>query len=234
MEGQASERFEPEFNGELNFVTPKSTKNAHSSEPATSTKPRKEHGFALSLILDPPNARANLKKPAADSPSLYGDLFLTRKSIRANPTDNEILLQVLEKVEALTKVFIEQSEHIKRLEEKIHELINSTKKISERAIVSSGETMASQVVKFAVANKSIGLQISLATPGLSSAKSATGSQLIIDFARCTTPIVNNSVSELRDHLQVCLAECQRTKDIKIKGINRDAKNSQRVFMFFHS
>ena len=50
---------------------------------------------------------------------MFGDLFLTRKSIRVNPTDNEILLQVLEKVEALTKVSMEQSEHIKRLEEKL-------------------------------------------------------------------------------------------------------------------
>ena len=174
VEGQTSKRFELEFNGEQNSITPKSTKNAHSSEPATPTKPRKAHGFAPSLILDPPNARENLKRPAADSPSLFGDLFLTRKSIRANPTDNEILLQVLEKVEALTKVSIEQSEHIKRLEEMIDELTNSTKKMSEGAIVSSGETMASQAAKFAAANKATGPQTSPATPGLSSAKPAMG------------------------------------------------------------
>lgn len=234
VEGQTSKQFELECNGEQNSVTPKSTKNVHSSEPVTPTKPRKAHVFAPNVILDPPNARANLKRPAADSPSSFGDLFFTRKSIRVNPIDNEILLQVLKKVEVLTKVSIEQSEHIKGLEEKIKKLTNNTKKTSEGATVSLGETMASQVAKFAAANRVTGHQTSPAAPGLSSTKPATGPQLIIDFARCPTPIVNNSVSDLRNHLQVCLAECQGTKDVKIKGMNRDAKNGQRVFMFFHS
>ena len=60
-----------------------------------------------------------------------------------------------------------------------------------------------------------------------------GPQLIIDFVQYTTPIINNLVSDLQNHPQVCLAECQETKDIKINGMNRDAKNSQQVFMFFH-
>ncbi len=94
--------------------------------------------------------------------------------------------------------------------------------------------MASQIAKFAPANKATRPQTTPATPGLSSAKPAKGQQLIIDFARCIIPIVNNSVSDLRNHLQVLLAECQGTKDNKIKGMNRDAKNSQRMFMFFHS
>ena len=85
--------------------------------------------------------------------------------------------------------------------------------------------MALQIAKFAAANKATEPQTSPATLGLSSAKPATGLQLITDFARCTTSIVNNSVSDLRNH-QGCLAECQGTNDIKIKGMNRDAKNSQ--------
>ena len=47
-------------------------------------------------------------------------------------------------------------------------------------------------------------------------------------------MVKDSVSDLRNYLQACLTGCQGTKDIKIKGMNCDAKNSQRVFMFFHS
>ncbi len=184
--------------------------------------------------MDPPNVRANLKRLAAESPSLFGDLFLTRKSIRANPTDNEVLLQELEKVEALTRVSTEQSEHIKRLEEKIEELTNNTKKMTEKATVSSGETMASQIAKFAAANKVTGSQTSPAIPVSLPAKPTKGPQLIIDFVRCSTPIVKDSVLNLRNHLQACLTECQGTKDIKIKGMNCDAKNSQRVFMFFHS
>lgn len=71
------------------------------------------------MILDPPNVRANLKKSTTNRFSSFSDLFFIRKSIRVNPTDNEILFQVLKKVKALTKVFIEQSEHIKQLEKKI-------------------------------------------------------------------------------------------------------------------
>ncbi len=141
-----------------------------------------------------------------------------------------MLLQVLEKVEALNKV----SEHIKRLEEKIEELTNNTKKKTKRVTVSSGETMASQIAKFATANKVTGPQTSPATQVFLSTKPAKGQQLIIDFVRCSTPIVKNSVSDLRNYLQACLTGCQETKDIKIKEMNCDAKNSQRVFMFFHS
>ncbi len=102
IEGQTSKKFEPELNGDHNFVTPRSTGNAQSSGPAILTKPQNAHVFAPSLILDPSNVRASLKRPAADSTFLFGDLFITRKSIRANPTDNEVLLQVLEKIEELT------------------------------------------------------------------------------------------------------------------------------------
>ncbi len=175
-----------------------------------------------------------MKRPAAESLSLFGNLFLTRKSIRANPTDNEVLLQVLEKVEALTKVSIEHSVNIKRLEENIEELTNNTKKMTERATVSLGETTASKIAKFAAANKVTGPQTSPATLVSLSTKPAEGPQLIIDFVRWRTPIVKNSISDLRNYLQPCLMGCQGTKDIKIKGMNCDAKNSQRVFMFFHS
>lgn len=85
----------------------------YSSKSVTPTKPQKVYVFAPNVILNLLNAHANLKKPAIDSPSLFGDLFFIRKSIRVNPTDNEILLQVFEKVKTLTKIFINQSEHIK-------------------------------------------------------------------------------------------------------------------------
>lgn len=81
----------------------------------------------------------------------------------------------------LTKVSIEQSDYIKQLEEKIDELTNNTKKTSKGAIVSLGEIIESQIVKFAIANKAIGPQISPATPKLLLIKLATGSQLIINF-----------------------------------------------------
>ena len=76
IEGHTSEQFQPESDGKQISVTPKSRKNAQSSEPATPSKPQKAHVFAPSLILDPPNVRANLKRPAAESPSSFDDLFL--------------------------------------------------------------------------------------------------------------------------------------------------------------
>ena len=85
--------------------------------------------------------------------------------------------------------------------------------------------MASQVAKFAAANKSSGLQASSSRPEPLAAKSTTGSQLIIDFARCTIPVVSHLLSDLRKHLQIFLSDCQGTKDVKIEGINRDAKDN---------
>lgn len=63
-------------------------------EPATLTKSQKAYVFTPNVILDPPNTCANLKKPVADSFSLFSDLFLTRKSIRAKVLDPQNHLQV--------------------------------------------------------------------------------------------------------------------------------------------
>ncbi len=181
IESHTSEQFQPKSNGKQISITPKLRKNTQSLEFSTPSKPQKAHVFAPSHIWDLPNVRANLKRPAAKTLSLFGDLFLTRKSIRANPTDNEVLLQVLEKVEALTKVSAEQSEYIKRLEEKIEELTNNTNKMTERANVSSGEIMASQIAKFAAAKKVTGPQTIPATPVSLPTKPAKDPQLIINF-----------------------------------------------------
>lgn len=132
MEGLIGEPSELENDGKHISVTPKSTKNAYSPEPSTPSKLQKAHVFAPNLSFEPPILRANLKRPAAESPSSFSDLFLTRKSVRANSTYNEILLQVLEKVEALTRVTTEQSYHIKQLKKKIGELTDTTKEMIER------------------------------------------------------------------------------------------------------
>lgn len=63
-------------------------------EPATPTKSRKAHMFTPNVILDSPNICANLKRLVADSFSLFGDLFLTRKSIRGKVLDPQNHLQV--------------------------------------------------------------------------------------------------------------------------------------------
>ena len=47
VENQTSERFKPEFNGKRNSVSPKSTKNSYSSEPATPAKPLKHTDLHL-------------------------------------------------------------------------------------------------------------------------------------------------------------------------------------------
>ncbi len=85
IEGHTSEKFQPESDGKQISVTSKSRKNAQSSEPSTPSKPQKAHVFAPSLILDPPNVRANLKKPAADCLSSFGDLFFTRNLSKPTP-----------------------------------------------------------------------------------------------------------------------------------------------------
>lgn len=64
-----------------------------------------------------------------------------------------MLLQVLEKVEALTKTSMEQSELIKRLEQQVDELTKKPTEALDKVTSDSGFTMASQVAKFAAANK---------------------------------------------------------------------------------
>lgn len=156
--------------------------------------------FALNVILNFFNTCANLKKLVADSFFLFDDLFFIRKSIRINPTDNKILLQVLKKDKVLTKIFIEQSEHIKQLEKKIDKLINNIKKTNKGAIISLEEIIALQIAKSAIANKNTRPQTSLAALRLSSAKLVTGLQLIINFAQCIISIVNNLILDLWNHL----------------------------------
>lgn len=128
---------------------------------------------------------------------------------------------------------MEQSEHIKQLEKKIEELTNNIKKITEKVTVSLREIIALQIAKFAITNKVTRPQTNPVTPVSLSTKLLKSPQLIIDFIRCSIPIVENLVSNLQNHLQAYLTGYQRTKAIKIKGINCDAKNSQQVFMFFY-
>lgn len=109
---------------------------------------------------------------------MFVDLFLTKKSARANPMNNKLLFQIIEKVEVLNKNSIEQSELIKQLEKKIDKL---TKKPTEVITSDCGGIIASQVAKCAAANKAFGFQASSSTLELLAAKSTTSSQLIINF-----------------------------------------------------
>lgn len=139
---------------------------------------------------------------------------------------------MLEKVEALTKTSMEQSELIKRLEQQIDELTKKPTEALDKVTSDSGVTMASQVAKFAAANKISGFQASSSTPEPLVAKSTTGPQLIIDFAGCTTPVVSDLLSDLWKNLQILLSDCQGTKDVKIKGMNRDAKKKTNGYSCF--
>ena len=93
--------------------------------------------------------------------------------------------------------------------------------------------MASQIAKFAAANTVTWLQKDLAIPKPFFFKSVTSSKLVINFARCTIPDVNDLLSDLQNHLEVFLAEYQGTKDIQINLMNCDTKNSQRVLVVFY-
>lgn len=113
MEGLIGKLSELKRVGKETFVTSKLTKNVYGLELSTLSKPQKAHVFASNLSFEPPILCANLKRPAARSLSSFGDLFLIRKSVQTNLTINEILLQILENVEVLTKVTKKQSDQIK-------------------------------------------------------------------------------------------------------------------------
>lgn len=143
MEDFIEKLSELEKGGKEISVTPKSTKNVYSPEPSTPSRHQKAHIFVPKLNFKPLILRTNLKKPVVESLSSFGNLFLTRKSVRTNPTDNKILLQILEKVKALTRVTIEQSEQIKQSEKKIKKLTNTIQKLFNKTTISSSGTIVS-------------------------------------------------------------------------------------------
>lgn len=89
----------------------------------------------------------------AGSFSIFQNLFFTKKLARANLINNELLLQILKKVEVLTKTLIEQLQIIKRLEKKIDKLI---KKLIEKITSNFKGIIVSKVAKIASINKVFG------------------------------------------------------------------------------
>lgn len=171
---------------------PRNPGNRLSHDPTTSTKSRSAATFNPNVTLALSNNRSSSKKAVVESPSLFRALFLSRKSAKANPFDNELLLQMLEKMEILSRAFVKQFELIQCLEEKIDNLSKVDTSVGLGADLSNQSTIASQVAAFATANrifKSPGAassNISVSTPGLRTSKSTgekkklTAIHLILD------------------------------------------------------
>lgn len=224
----------PSAQGTYVSETPKKSGTTSFPDPCTPTKSKSVSTFDPDVIIDSPKNRGSFKRPAADSPSSFGALFLSRKSARVDPSDNGLLLQLMEKIDTLSKITIEQSEHIKRLEDKIDGLTRTDMKAGLGSGTSTQPTMASQVAAFASLNHAPGTSVSFASPATAASKPVGGPHLSIDFSKCTPAVIQHSLSDLRSCLQASLSACHGTKEVKIKGMNRDAKNNQRVFVFFAS
>lgn len=70
--------------------TPKASASpASSTDPFTPTKSRNPPPFEPDVTIDSPKNLHGLKRPAADSPSSFGQLFLSRKSAKVDPLDHK-------------------------------------------------------------------------------------------------------------------------------------------------
>ncbi len=227
-------------------VTPCNAGTMPFHDPSTPTKSRSAATFNPNVILAPTNNRSSSKRHAVESPSSFGALFLSRKLERANPSDNELMLQMLEKIEILSKASIKQSEHIQRLEEKIDKLSKADTNVRLGAGPSNQSTMASRVAAFATANrisKSPGAassNISMPLPGLRTSKSTgekkkpTAIHLVLDLSECATLLPATPCQEICQKLQSSLNAQEITSSIQLKGLDRDHTKEHRFFLFFQS
>ncbi len=141
--------------------TPKSASTISFPDPCTPTKSRNVSTFNLLVIKDSPKSRGSSKRPVADSPSSFGVLFSSRKSAKVDPLDNDLLRPMMEKVDALTPRSKEQSEHIKRLKDKIDQLTQRNNKMKFSPSTTSQPKMASRVSAFVNSNFASGLPSTL-------------------------------------------------------------------------
>lgn len=105
--------------------TPKKFGTTFFSDPYISTKSKIVSTFDLDVIINLPKNHSDFKKSAADSLSSFRALFLSKKLARIDLTDNNLLLQLMEKINTLSKIIIKQSKYIKQLENKIDGLIKT-------------------------------------------------------------------------------------------------------------
>lgn len=227
-------------------ATPRNAGTMPFHDLSTPTKSRSAATFNPNVILAPTNNRSSSKRPAVESPSSFGALFLSRKSAKANPPDNELLLQMLEKIETLSKASVKQFELIQRLEEKIDNLFKADRNVGLGAGPSNQSTMASQVAAFATANrisKSPGTassSISMSTPGPRTSKSTgekkkpTAIHLVLDLSECAALLPTTSCQEIRQKLQSSLNAQEITSSIQLKGMNKDHTKEHRFLLFFQS
>lgn len=94
--------------------------------------------------------------------------------------------------------------------------------------------MALRVVAFANSNIASDAPASPSLSGPTLPKSTGGPHLSIDFSRCTPTVIHHSLSDLCNHLRALLSACHGTKDVKVKEMNQDTKNDQRIFLFLSS
>lgn len=134
-------------------------------------------------------------------------------------------MQIMEKIESLTKFSKEQLEYIKQLKDKINNLNKRDRNAELNLAPSNQPTMASRIAAFANSNLAFDV---LALPSFfepTLPKCIRGLHLSINFSRCIFMIIHHSLSNLCNHLQALLFAFYNIKDVKVKRINQDAKNS---------
>ena len=222
-------------NSEFSFVAPHASRNMRENatsgkEPVTPTKVQGNSSF--------------LKR------SLDDLSFTPEPPVRKNPRTlqkikDHLLVDILSKLESLSKVVESQTAHIVALESRVEELSTLSKgnlqaNKANRAATKKIETMADRVAAMA----SITTSPSGPSNPASSSKSIqrldqqghtspsnvnrTNPHLILDLAQCAVSLNERPLKAIREHLQASLKASNQTKEIDIRAMSRNNRKDHRV------
>ena len=182
----------------------------------------------------PQHLKINLKRPADP---LGGSPI--RKTARAHSGKSDIeqrLVDILEVVQELSRTVEKQTVEIQELKK----LLKGAKGDQVRMALGSSaktSTMASHIAAN-IASNTAAQEPPHSTPLVQASvrplQSKGGPSIVIDLSVCDVQVKERSFLELRRYIEKCIQGFDETRDIVLKGMNKDGKKDHRFFLFFHT
>lgn len=186
---------------------------------------------------------ANLLKRSINDLSFIPEP-ITRKSPRtSNEEGAGLFMQIMAKLQSLSKTVESQTAHIVALETRIEELCVHSKGSNQadkanRAATKKIETMADRVAAMASTATSLPGSANVTSPAQRGQSQVGASNLnkssppiVLDLSQCTSSLNERPVKEIRMHLQASLKASDRTKAIDIRAMSRDNCKDHRYVVF---
>ena len=178
--------------------------------------------------------KINLKRPADP---LGGSPI--RKTARTLVEKSEIesqMSEILKVVKNLSQIVDKQTLEIQELKKLVK---GANKKATEATLVPVREssTMASHLAAVMAASPQPENVLLSAAPHQAQAKPAQpkgGPNLVIDLSDCDVSVKERTFLSLRKHLESSLQGFDETRNVVLKGMNKDGKREHRFFLFFNS